>query len=165
MSKRNHRGSTEKTAHHVRLYEWFQQSAAWCSLNPVARCVYLELKRRYVGTNNGRIPLSVREAAEALRVGKSTAAEALKTLETRGFIVAMCQGKFDRKTRHSTEWRLTEERCSVTLKPASKEFMRWTAAAAEEKNRYLRPDRTVPEAGPIGTSGRTMNPEKRLYGT
>jgi DNA-binding MarR family transcriptional regulator len=164
MSRRNHRGDSNKAPRFVQLFEWMMDSWAWQSLSPTEIALYLLLKRRFNGKNNGRIPLSVREAAEALHVGKSTAAEAFQVLQARGFIVAREPGRFDRKVRHSTEWRLTEHQCNVTGEFATKAFTQ-AEAAAREKSRYPRADRTVPEAGPIGTSGRTVNPENRRYGT
>jgi hypothetical protein len=100
------------------------------------------------GSNNGRIPYSVREAAEALHSGKSTAAASFKRLIDRGFIHPMQKGKFDRKLRHSTEWRLTEFSCDVTGALATKEFARW-------RPQNLKP---APEAEPIGTRQWTLGP-------
>ena len=51
---------------HVQLPEWLQSSKAWATLKPGPRALYVELKRRYNGVNNGRIHLSHRDAAKAL---------------------------------------------------------------------------------------------------
>jgi DNA-binding transcriptional regulator YhcF (GntR family) len=114
---------------------------AWVSLDCVARCVYVELARRYAGagSNNGRIPLSLRELAEKLGVSKATAMRALKKLQNRGFVVLSKQGAFSMKVRHATEWRLTEFRCDVTGNMATKDFQRWR----ENQN-------TVSRENPIG---------------
>lgn len=103
-------------------------TAAWKSLDAVARAIYIEIAARYVGigSNNGRIPYSVREAAASLRIGKTTAGCALERLQERGFIVAMKKGAFSLKTRHASEWRLTEFPCDLTHDMPSKEFTRWT---------------------------------------
>jgi hypothetical protein len=76
-----------KESRHVRLYHWVMNSEAWRSLSPNARALYVEIAARYHGTNNGRIPFSVREAAEALHIGKNAAAAAFKELQDRGFLV------------------------------------------------------------------------------
>ena len=81
----------------------------------------------YRGNNNGRIGFSARQAAQAIRVSKATAARALVALQDRGFIVAMTKGRFDRQ-RHATRWRLTEFRCDLTGQPASRDFEAWTTA-------------------------------------
>ena len=91
---------------------------------PTPRAVYAEMAKRYAGTgsNNGKLPYSIREAADSLHIGKSTAASALTVLQERGFIVPMTKGAFSRKVRHATEWRLTEFPCDVTHALPSKEF-------------------------------------------
>jgi hypothetical protein len=165
MSKRNHRGDTLKPARFLQLHEWFMGTPAWQSLNGNERALYIELKRRYNGRNNGRIPYSAREAVEALHIGKSTVAEALRTLQDRGFIVAENKGTFHRKIRHASEWRLTEEPSEMTRGVATKNFVNWHRQPDREKTRDLTPDRARPEIGPIGTSGRTVDLEKRRYGT
>jgi hypothetical protein len=140
--------SSGKESRHVRLYHWLTDTDAWKSLNANSRAIYIEIARRYAGggTNNGRIPYSVREAADALKIGKSTAQRALRDLENRGFIVATWRGHFDRKARHASEWRLTEFGCDVTNALATKDFARW-------KPENLKP---VPVVEPYGTCGGTV---------
>jgi DNA-binding transcriptional regulator YhcF (GntR family) len=115
-----------------------------------------------VGSNNGKLPHSVREAAEALNIGKSTAARAFESLEQHGFIVATKQGAFSLKKRHATEWRLTEFPCDVTNALASKEFVRW---ALQKQNTIPAAGPKVPEAGLIGPSHGTEQTEMSRYGT
>ncbi len=43
---------------HVQLQEWFQRTEAWRTLKPGPRALYIELKRRFNGRNNGKIYLS-----------------------------------------------------------------------------------------------------------
>jgi hypothetical protein len=56
----------------TRLPEWLQRSEAWATLKPGPRALYVELKRRFMGSNNGRIVLSHRDAAKALNVHRNT---------------------------------------------------------------------------------------------
>jgi hypothetical protein len=146
-------GRSDKAARHVRLHHWVMETAAWQSLSVTDRALYIELSRRYSGpgTNNGRIPYSIREAAEHLHVGKTAAAESFARLQGRGFIAVMRKGKFDRKTKHSSEWRLTEHPCDVTGGLATKDFVRWQPPK----------EKTVPEGGPDGISERTLGPSER----
>lgn len=67
----------DKEPRHVRLYHWLTDTEAWRDLDCVARCVYLQLARRYGGpdSNNGRIPYSLTEIADDLGVSKPAAAE------------------------------------------------------------------------------------------
>jgi DNA-binding transcriptional MocR family regulator len=104
-----------------------QRTEAWRSLDCVARCAYVELKRRYAGpgSNNGRLPYSVREMAAALNVSKATASRALKRLQERGFIIETKPGTFTYKVRHSTEWRLTECTCDVTGGLPTRSYESW----------------------------------------
>lgn len=103
------------------------KTEAWRSLDCVARAAYVEIAGRYggPGSNNGRIPYSLREMAESLSVSKMTAQRAVKRLKERGFVVEVRRGAFNMKQRHSTEWRLTEHACDVTGELASREYQRW----------------------------------------
>jgi len=122
----------DKEPRHVRLYHWLTDSEAWRDLDTVARCVYLQLARRYGGpdSNNGRIPCSLLELADELTISKQTAMRALDKLQDHGFIIMVKQGAFRLKHRHATEWRLTEFRCDVTGAMATKEFARWRKSEA-----------------------------------
>jgi hypothetical protein len=159
MTKRhNATGRSTVESRHVRLYHWFMKSPAWQSLDAVSRAIYVEMACRYAGpgSNNGRIPYSVREAAKALRIGKTTASRAMHALEERGFIVATQKGAFNLKARHATEWRLTEFACDVTSKVSTKDFMRWSPKIVESgtsngTNRYPQRDRSVPLTEPTSS--------------
>ena len=62
---------------HVRIHHWLMRSAAWQSLSCEGRAVLVELYALFDGSDNGRLFLSIREAASRVGVGKSTAAIAL----------------------------------------------------------------------------------------
>jgi hypothetical protein len=53
----------DRQERYVKLRYWLLNSQAWNSLSGNARALYVELAQRYNGSNNGRIPYSVREAA------------------------------------------------------------------------------------------------------
>jgi hypothetical protein len=97
-------------------------SAAWRDLDAVSRCLYVELARRYMGQNNGKIPYSVKEGAKELGVSKETVSRSLRRLIDHGFIAVTQKGHFDYKARYATEWRLTEFDCGNDL--PTKDFMR-----------------------------------------
>ena len=135
MGKRNDR---ERSPRHVRLYHYMMNSPAWHDINAIARAIYIEIAKRYagVGSNNGRIPYSVREAAAELKIGTATASRALAALVDHGFIVPVTKGAFSRKIRHATEWRLTEFPCDVTNTPmGTKDYMRWQPPTAGNDQR------------------------------
>jgi DNA-binding transcriptional regulator YhcF (GntR family) len=125
MSKR--RKERDPTQRYVSLTHWMMRTSAWRNLDCVSRAAYVEIKSRYAGpgTNNGKIPFSLREMAEALNVSKMTAMRALEKLQERGFIIQTKRGAFSFKVRHATEWRLTEHPCDVTGELPTKQFARW----------------------------------------
>ncbi len=129
LMARRHNGTGRSTGQgrYVALTHWMMRTAAWRSLDTVARCAYVELGARYAGpgSNNGRLPFSLREMAEALNVSKMTAQRALRLLQDRGFIVETKRGAFSLKERHATEWRLTEFGDDVSGALATKDFARW----------------------------------------
>lgn len=137
---------------HVRLYYWFLATPAWTDLDPVARCAYIELARKYrgEGSNNGRIAASVRALSANLHVSMATASRALRKLEDHGFIVITTKGAFSRKVRHATEYRLTEFPCDITREIPTKDFARW------RKNTVPVVKLTVSLETPIGISGETV---------
>jgi len=122
----------EPSHKYVLLHRWMMRTEAWCDLDPVARCAYIELSGRYggPGSNNGRIPCSLRELADVLHVSKATAMRAVDRLQDHGFIVLMKRGNFNFKLKHAAEWRLTEFGCDVTGELATKDFTLWRKQTA-----------------------------------
>jgi hypothetical protein len=170
-SKLSNTGRSDKAERHIRLHHWFMRTVAWRSLEAVDRALYIELLARYggPGTNNGCIPYSVREAAEALHIGKSSGALCFQRLQERGFIIPVQKGGFNCKIRHSTEWLLTALPCDVDIPEqgiragdlARKDFVRWQP---EKQKPVLIADRTVSGGGQYGTSDRTVPPKKVAHG-
>ena len=60
--------------HFVQIYKTMLDEPAWKALPFGARCLYLELKALYNGTNNGELFLSVRMAASRLGCANKSAA-------------------------------------------------------------------------------------------
>jgi len=120
-------GRSTGSGRYVALTHWMMRTEAWRSLNTVARCAYIELAARYAGpgSNNGRLPYSLREMAMALNVSKMTARRAFLILQERGFIVETKRGAFSLKERHATEWRLTEFCDDAIGTLSTKDFARW----------------------------------------
>jgi hypothetical protein len=139
--RHNHKGRST-TERFVSLPHWMLQSPAWRSLSPVGRSVFIELAAIYNGSNNGRIALSARDAAERVRCSKNTAARAFAELTQKGFVDLCSRGHFDRKTPHAAEYRLTLHACDRTGERSSRRFMSW------------HPDQLKSVAGPTrGTAG------------
>ncbi len=127
----------------IQLFYFMLEKEAWKDLDAVARSIYVELTRRYNGSNNGRIGYSARQAAEELKISKATAARALRSLQAHGFVVVEKRGAFHCKVRHASEYRLTIYESDIATNYAerlpTKEFTRWP----EIQN-------TVPPARPTG---------------
>ena len=71
----------------VQLYEWVQKTEAWATMPSGPRALYIELKRRYNGSNNGLIYLSHRDAGKVCSAHRNTVGGWFRVLEERGFIV------------------------------------------------------------------------------
>lgn len=107
----------------VQLHLWVMKSDAWRSLTPTARALYVELKSRYNGSNNGNVRLSHREAAEALNTHRNTVRRYFTELHEKGFI-EMMEGPHlgPSGIGQTAKWLLTEYP-GADLKPARKTFM------------------------------------------
>lgn len=87
---RDHRGRTERQEHFTKLIRSTMEEPAWRALSPTAQALYPWLKLEWRGpdaNNNGKIRLSVRQAAERLGVEKKAAARGFHDLQAKGFIV------------------------------------------------------------------------------
>ncbi len=119
--KRHKRG----TVRFVQLPEWLMASEAWATLKPGPRALYVELKRRYNGSNNGRIFLSHRDAAALLNVHRNTVGKWFAELTKRGFIwMAQPPHLGPSGIGQASLWGLSEE-TTDDGKPARKTFMSW----------------------------------------
>jgi hypothetical protein len=121
-----------KEARHVRLYHYFMTTPAWRDLSCYARAGYLEISISYGGTNsnNGRIPYSVREMAKNLNISVPTARRRVfKELVDHGFIIETKRGRYGKKRRYASEWRLTEFKCDVTDQLPTHAYRNWKGSA------------------------------------
>lgn len=107
----------------VMLEHYMLASAAWKSLKCPSRALYVALRQRYNGSNNGKISMSAREAASELHIAKDTATICFRDLERKGFIRVAQKGSFNWKQGMATTWILTADAFNGEL--ATKDFMRW----------------------------------------
>lgn len=111
-------------------------------MKPGPRALYIELKRRYNGRNNGEIILSHRQAAEALSVNRNTVGGWFNELIARGFIW-MTQGPYlgPSGIGQASVWAIAEEP-TMDMKPARKTFMSWREnQKPRQKNGTARPEK------------------------
>ena len=159
---------------YVRLFHWMMDSEAWKDLSGNARAIYLEISKRYNGTNNGQIVYSLREATRELKIGTSTAKRAFDELQDHGFVVAEQRGHFHwkinpggSKIRPASEWRLTVYGSNIapdfdSQQHGTKEFMRWSKI----QNAVPPQIRIVPNTAPHRTHSGNMtikNSPERTY--
>ena len=125
MAGKSYKKGKRGAGRHVQLPEYLQATEAWATLKPGPRALYIELKRRFNGSNNGRIILSHRDAASALNVHRNTVGPWFAELEQRGFI-AMVQGPHlgPAGIGQAALWALTELP-TADGRPASRAFRSW----------------------------------------
>lgn len=121
--KHNAKGRSIGKKRFVMLVHWLLDSPAWRSMKCEPKQLYVELRRRFNGSNNGEIFYSIRDAARDLHVAKATAQKAFRELQDKGFIKCARLGSFHYKTRHASLWILTEDSYRDQL--PTKEFMHW----------------------------------------
>lgn len=111
----------------IRLHRGVTGSAAWKSLSCEARALLLLVWERHNGINNGAIPLSHREARDALRIGNDKLRKAFMELQDKGFLIARQKGSFKWKVAsgagRATEWEITTERCDGS--PPDGSYRNW----------------------------------------
>jgi hypothetical protein len=124
----------------VRFEFWEIETPAFQHLSADATRVYLFMKKRYNGSNNGQIIFSHRDAQQALRSGWRRGANALAELEHYGFIKCRNPGEPGPNIRLASEWQLTVFECGG--QEASKTFSRWDGTAFEPP--YTRAKKQLP---------------------
>jgi len=121
-NRHNQKGRSKGGGQFVPISYQMAKSDAWRSLSGSATKVYVELRSRFNGGNNGDLSLSYAEAADLLGLGKSTVARAFKELEEKGLIEKTSQG--DWYGRRASTWLVTDK---PTRKgePALNSWQRW----------------------------------------
>ena len=102
-------------------------SPAWLSLSTNAQALWLHIRRRYNGYNNGEISYSCREAANKLNVSPNTASRNFKELQEKGFIKIALFAGFQNKHRTASRWIMTHE--PYKNKAPTNEWRKWSKSA------------------------------------
>ena len=159
MSRRSDKRRATAEGHYFQMFEWVMRSPAWQAANVYERALYIEIKRRYNGRNNGDVSLSHREAEALLGCSNTAVEKAFKGLQVKGFIKPQQKGSFNwkvgkdgRSQGRATRWRLTELPQDLPIRELSggtREFMKWahgldfsekSAARSQRTNRPLTAD-------------------------
>jgi len=88
MARKNYKRG-DGNEHFTKMIRSTMTTKAWRALSPTAQALYPWLKLEWKGAdycNNGKIRLSVRQAAECLGVSINTASNAFHDLQAKGFI-------------------------------------------------------------------------------
>jgi hypothetical protein len=97
------------------------RSEAFRLLSGPALKVFIEIRTRFNGCNNGKLSLSLDEAARLLGIGKGTAQRAFAELDKKGFLKMTRRGQW--YGRLATTWRTTDKGCNGEL--PTNDWKRW----------------------------------------
>jgi len=122
MAKHN-RKERKRDKRFVKIDYYILKTDAWSELRPREVMVWLLLCQRHNGANNGKIGLSIRDAAKYGKMATSSASNAIKKLIKLGFIKKTREGSFSQKQNYASEFALTHVKVGDTL--PTKEFARW----------------------------------------
>jgi hypothetical protein len=124
-------------------------SPAWRSLSGAAVKVFLELRTRFHGTNNGGLILSLDEAARLLPIGKATVMRALVELQQKGLIVCTRKGQW--YGRLASTWAVSDLRIGDAL--ATNAWRAWqpSLALAKHPRKTERGSRMKPSQAVVGS--------------
>jgi len=95
-----------ETEQYLKLSYEMMRSPAWRSLSGSAVKVWIELRCRFYGPNNGKLSLSFDEAARLLGMGKATVQRAFTELQDKGFVEVVRPGQW--YGRLATEYAVTD---------------------------------------------------------
>ena len=118
-----------ETEQYVPIPYTMARHPAWRSLGGAAVKVWVELRSRFNGRNNGDLSLSLDEAARLLGIGKATAQRAFAELETKGFIKMTKRGQW--YGRMATTWTVTDR--SFQGHPPTRDWQKWIPHANPKK--------------------------------
>ena len=94
---------------HVRLYWDLLDSVAWRALSWAERGLYVAMRRKLLGANNGNIEATLGTLRHAGITSSATLAKGLRSLATAGFIEKTRQGGIAYGTKVCSLYRFTDE--------------------------------------------------------
>nr|WP_321444589.1 hypothetical protein [uncultured Cohaesibacter sp.] len=124
MGNRKHKqnGRSKSEGQYLILPYSLLHHPAWRRLSGSAKSVFLELRSRFNGSNNGQLRLSLGEGAKLLGMSKTTIDRKFDELEEAGFIVKTKHGNWYGRKAH--EWASTDIPCNGY--PATRDWQnRW----------------------------------------
>jgi hypothetical protein len=106
MGNINANGRTKHGRFVALPYAWLEHDA-WKDMSVHARVLFVELRRRFNGVNNGEISMSHREAAALLHCSKNSPKRYFNELVSHGFVKPIIKGRY--QNRHASTWAMTCE--------------------------------------------------------
>jgi len=94
---------------HIRLYWVMVDSMAWRALSWVDQGLYLAMRRKLRGTNNGNIEATLATLRHADITSPATLAKSLRALQALGFIAKTRQGGIAYGVNYCSLYRFTDE--------------------------------------------------------
>jgi hypothetical protein len=149
MTRRRKQSKRRRGELFVGLEFWEMETEAFQHLSADATRVYLFMRKRYNGANNGRVIFSWRDAMAVLRSGSDRAGKALRELRQKGFVKLRTPGAPGPAIRPAGEWQLTVFECGG--QPASKDFAHWRPDSEKQL--------PTPETGTRRTQNRCADSE------
>ena len=107
----------------VKLDYGLLSTEAWRHLTPRACKLYISVRIRCNGMNNGYISYSIREAMDLLYCNPNTACDAFDELIDKGFLKCSRNSTFTLKKKQAREWTITAEK--IGDEPATRDFKGW----------------------------------------
>ena len=112
-------------------------STAFRSLSGPALRIFIEIRCRFNGGNNGHLSLSWNDGADKLSISKTTVGRAFKELEAKGFLKLRKRGHW--YGRLAAEYIVTD--CQYDGNPPTRDWERWRPPLKPEKRNTV-PTRT-----------------------
>jgi hypothetical protein len=119
-------------------------SVAWRSLSGPAVKVFLELRTRFHGANNGQLIFSLDEGKRLLGLGKTTVQRALTELQDKGLVVCTRKGQW--YGRLASTWATTDRPSDHA--PASNSWKAWRPAPESARPAHRQKTEVGPRTGP-----------------
>jgi hypothetical protein len=157
-SRANATGRNKGEGQYVKLQYELLNSEAWRTLSGPAIKVFFELRTRFHGGNNGKLHLSLDEAAGLLRLGKATVLRAFDQLEERGLIACTKRGHW--YGHRASEWAVADQ--GIDGGPPSYAWKQWRPSGPPPASVLKRTQKTKlgSQADPSGgATGPLQNPE------
>jgi len=141
----NIKGRSKGEGQYATLPYEMLHSPAWRSLSGPAVKVWLELRTRFHGANNGRLILSLEEAARLLVLGKATVQRALVELQDKGLVIRTRRGQW--YGRIASTWATTDKSINGDSPPQA--WKVWRAPTTPQKTK--RGSETAPSRDAMGS--------------